>query len=169
MRSKRWLVLVISVLVLITVLILQTFGVTGIGTRIGFQTVGKGSVSGYENSAYYVINNADQWADIWNEHVKNLFPQPSLPDVDFSRSTIIAVFMGLCRTTGYGIEVKEIVDTGLSVVVKVEKTYPGEGCVVGEMLTYPYHIVKVDKISKYILFGTTTSAKQCLIDFLDNR
>jgi len=161
MRSKRLLVLVVSITVLVTVLILHTFGVTGTGTRIGFQTVVKGSVSGYENSTYCVINDADQWADIWNKYGRIMLPQPSLPDVDFSRSTIIAVFMGQCLTTGYGIEVKEIVDTGLSVVVKIEKTYPGKGCAVGEMLTYPHHIIKVDKIGKYILFNTITSAKQC--------
>jgi len=161
MHRKRLLVLVVSFTLLVTILVLHTFGVTGTGARIGFQTVGKGSVSGYEDSAYWVINDAEQWADVWNKHVGILFPEPSLPDVDFSRSTIIAVFMGRCLTTGYGIEVKEIVDTGLSVVVRVEKTHPGEGCVVGEMLTYPYHIVMVDKIGKYIVFSTVTSAKQC--------
>jgi hypothetical protein len=161
MRSKRLLVLIVSVILLVTILILHTFGVTGTGRRIGFETVGKGSLSGYENSGYYVVNDADEWADMWNQHERIFFPQSSLPDVDFSKSTIIAVFLGLCRTTGYGIEVREIIDTGLSVVVKVEKTYPGKECVVGEMLTYPYHIVKMDKIGKYILFNTDTSATQC--------
>jgi len=161
MRRKRLLVLVVSVVLLVTVLILHTFGVTGTGTRIEFQTVGKGSVSGHENSAYHVVNDADQWADIWNKHGKIMLPQPSPPDVDFSRSTIIAVFMGGPLTTGYGIEVKEIIDTGLSVIVKVEKTHPDKECVTGRILTYPYHIVKADKIGKPILFSTITSTKQC--------
>jgi len=62
---------------------------------------------------------------------------------------------------GLGIEVKEIVDTGLSIVVKVEKTYPGKGCVVGEAITTPYHIVTVNKIDKYIIFDTFTRAREC--------
>jgi hypothetical protein len=90
-----------------------------------------------------------------------MHPQDPLPVVDFSKTTIIAVLMGTCPTTGYEIEVKEIIDTGLSVVVKVEKTYPGEGCVVGQMITHPYHIVKVDKIGKYVIFDTSTRVIEC--------
>jgi len=134
----------------------------GTGRRLEFQTVGMGGVfSGHVNSAYYVVNDADKWADIWKEHTQIMLPQPSLPDVDFSRSTIIAVFMGQCLTTGFGIEIKEIIDTSLSVVIKVEKTYPSKGCVVSEMLTYPYHIVNVDKIDKYIIFDTITRTIEC--------
>ncbi|MFP3984569.1 MAG: protease complex subunit PrcB family protein [Candidatus Bathyarchaeia archaeon] len=36
--------------------------------------------------------------------------------------------MGQCTTTGHAIEIKEIIDTGLSLVVKVEKLHPGSGC-----------------------------------------
>jgi len=152
----------VGTVILVAVIVLHTFGVTGTGRRLEFQTVGMGGVfSGHVNSAYYVVNDADEWGDIWKMHMQIMFPQPSLPDVDFSRSTIIAVFMGQCLTTGYGIEVKEVIDTGLSVVVKVQQTYPGKGCVVGEMITYPYHIVRVDKIDKHILFSTITTAKEC--------
>ncbi len=151
-----------GIIILVAVSVMHTFGVTGTGRRMEFQTVEMGGVfSGHGNSAYYVVNDAEEWADIWNEHSQIMFPQPALPDVDFSKSTVVAVFMGQCLTTGYGIEIKEIIDTGLSVVVKVEKTYPGKGCVLGMMLTHPYHIVKVDKIDKYVLFDTFSRAIEC--------
>lgn len=131
------------------------------GRTMEFQTIDKGYHSGHENPAYYVINDAAEWADIWNQHVQIFFPQSPPPEVDFSNTTIIAVFMGQFNTGGYGIEVKEIVDTGPSVVVEVEKTYPCKGCVVTLALSQPYHIVKVDKIYKHVTFETFERTIEC--------
>ena len=126
-----------------------------------FQTIDKGYHSGYANNAYYVINDAGEWADVWNQHTQLMLPEKPPPEVDFSKSTIIAVFMGECSTGGYEIEVQEIIDTGPSVVVKVEKTYPGKRCIVIEVLSQPYHMVKVDKIDKYVIFKTFTRTREC--------
>lgn len=130
------------------------------GHTMEFQTIDKGYHSGHEDPAYYVINDADEWADVWNQHVQ-IFSSQSLPEVDFSNTTIIAVFMGLFNTGGYEIEVKEIVDTGPSIVVEVEKTYPGRGCVVTLAFSQPYHIVKVDKIDKDVIFETFERTIEC--------
>jgi len=162
MRRKLLVFFAVGVVILVVVSVFHTFGLMGTGKRMQFQTVGMGGAfSGHGNSGYYVVDDDESWAQLWKEHTQVVFPQPSLPDMDFSRSTIIAVFMGECRTTGYGIEVKEIIDTGLLTVVKVEKTYPGSECAVGMMLTYPYHIVKVDKIEKYVSFETFTRTREC--------
>ncbi|MEM0357520.1 MAG: protease complex subunit PrcB family protein [Candidatus Bathyarchaeia archaeon] len=91
----------------------------------------------------------------------NLCSTASPPEIDFSTATVIAVFMGQCPTTGYSIEVEEIIDTGLTVVVKVEKVYPGKNCVAGEALTYPYHIVKTSKINKQVIFQTFERTVNC--------
>lgn len=69
--------------------------------------------------------------------------------------------MGECRTTGYSIEVKEVIDTGLTIVVKVEKTCPGKDCVVGEALTHLYHIIKTNKIGKHVIFQTSERTANC--------
>ncbi len=126
-----------------------------------FQTIDKGYHSGHTDSAYCVINDADEWADVWNQHTQIMLPKQPMPEVDFSKTTIIAVFMGEFSTGGYEIEVKEIVDTGPSVVVKVEKTYPGPGCIVTQAFSQPYHIVKVDKIEKDVIFETFTRTTEC--------
>lgn len=128
---------------------------------IEFQTIGKGYISGHENQANCVINDADEWADVWNQHVQIFFPQSPPPEVDFSNTTIIAVFMGQFNTGGYGIEVKEISDTGSAVVVRAEKSHPGKGCIVTTALSQPYHIVKVDKIDKPVTFETFERIIEC--------
>lgn len=161
MQRKRLFVFTALLVVVVAFLVLHTFGVTGTGLRMRFQTISKGFWSGHTNPEYYVIQDVDGWAHIWSQHTEIMHPQDPLPEVDFSETTIIAVFMGTCVTTGYGIEVKEIIDTGLSIVVKVEKTSPGKECVVGAAITHPYHIVKTDKIGKYIVFDTFTRAREC--------
>jgi hypothetical protein len=126
-----------------------------------FQTIDKGYYSGHKSPAYYVINDAEEWADVWDQHTQTFSPQPPSPEVDFSRTTIIAVFMGEYNTGGYEIEIKEMVDTGPTVVVKVEKTYPGKGCIVTMALSQPYHIVEVDKIDKQVVFETSERTIEC--------
>lgn len=144
-----------------TVLVLHALGVTNNGVRLEFQTIGKGVWSGHAGHAYYVIQNIEDWQRVWNQHQQCFVPQCPPSEVDFSEATVVAVFMGECPTTGYGIEVKEIIDTGLTVVIKVEKAYPDKNCVVGEALTHPYHIVKTGKISKQVIFQTFERETSC--------
>jgi len=128
--------------------------------QMEFQTIEKGYFSMRRSPAYYVIQTEDEWTNIWNHHDISI-PQRSPPEIDFSKSTVIAVFMGEFNTGGYGIEIKNILDTNQSVVIKVEKTYPGKGCCVIEAFTYPYHIAKTDKISKEITFDTVERTIEC--------
>ena len=147
------------------VLIARNFGKTievDIPTgQIGFQTISKGYYSGHKNQAYYVTKNEDEWADIWNQHQSTFTPQLPPPEVNFSETTVIAVFMGEFNTGGYEIEIKEILDMNQSVEVKVEKTYPGIGCVVTLAFSQPYHIVKIEKSDKEITFDTVERTIEC--------
>ena len=153
MLKKHFLIVTISVIAVVTVFILHAYGITGTGYRLEFQTLEKGWVSEHMGSAYYVINTADEWADV--------FERSPPPEIDFSETTVIAVFMGRRPTGGYGIEVKEIIDTGFLVVIKVEQTSPGKGCILLQVITSPYHIVKVDKIGKGVRFDTVMRITDC--------
>lgn len=130
-------------------------------TQVEYQTVSKGYYSGHKQPAYYVIRNEDEWAEVWNQHQSISSPQLPPPKVNFSESTIIAVFMGEFSTGGYGIEITEILDTNRSVVVEVEKTHPGKGCVVTMALSQPYHVVRTEKIDKEVTFDTVERTLEC--------
>ena len=161
--------LTVFVIVLTTFLFLYNLEIAGvistgeriIGERMEFHTIEKRVFSGHKEEAYYVINDAYRWAETWSHHIRNWDPKPPPPEVDFSQTTIIAVFMGQFSTGGYGIEVKEIIDMGVSIEVKVEKTYPGKGCGVTEAFSQPYHIVKVDKMDKQVIFNTSSRTIVC--------
>jgi len=152
---KSLFILFFLLVVLFTFLTLQYFGVTSVGLRIGFQTIRKGTRGG-KDSGYYVIQNAEQW----NEICKSVFPPDAMPEINFSNTTVIAVFMGLRPTAGYAIEVKEITDTIFRVVVKVAWITPG-GKILPQILTSPYHIIKTQKINEPITFQIIWETHDC--------
>lgn len=164
LMDKRLIVVFISVFVLITILGLSIYGATNppkSGLTIGFQTISRGYYSGHKSPAYYVMVNEDEWREVWNQHDSIHYPQDPLPEVNFSETIVIAVFMGEFNTGGYGIEIKEILNINQLIVVKVEKTFPGEGCILTEALSQPYHIVKINKIDKEITFETVERTIEC--------
>ena len=89
-----------------------------------------------------------------------MFPPDAVPEINFSNTTVIAVFMGLQPTAGYAIEVKEITDTIFRVVVKVAWITPS-GKMVLHVFTSPYHIIKTQKINKPITFQTIWETHDC--------
>lgn len=162
MHRTRVLLIVATLLVAtIAILVMHALGITNTGTRLDFQTIDKGAWSGHTEQAYYVIQNLEEWVHVWNQHQQIFIPQHPHPEINFSEATVIAVFMGMCRTTGHSVEVKEVIDTGLTIVVKVEKVHPGKNCIVGLALTYPYHIIKICKINKHVIFQTTERIANC--------
>lgn len=164
--GKRSILSSILFTTIIIILVFSIYQITGLshlgkcGVLMGFQTIERGYFSMHRSPAYYVIQNEQEWMILWNHH-DNSLPQRSPPEVNFSESTIVAVFMGDFNTGGYGIEIKYIVEVNGSVIVKVEKTYPGKDCGVIEAFTYPYHIVKTEKIDKKITFDTVERTIEC--------
>jgi len=156
MRRFRFIALFLLIVVL-AFLILQYFGVTSIGFRISFQTVRKGLFCGLRGAGYRVIQNAEEWDEI----CRKCFPPDVVPpEINFSNTTVIAVFMGECPTSGFDIEVKEITDTIFRVVVKVAWiTYTGKAVL--QVFTSPFHIIKVQKINKPITFQTVWETEDC--------
>jgi len=152
-RRKRLLILIFAVVMVAAVLVLHAYGVIGTGIRLEFQTLKKGSYGGPTSSGYYLINNLDEWTEVFEKS-----PQP---EINFSKTTVIAVFTGDRNTGGFGIEIKAIIDTGFLVVVKVEQTGPGEDCLVTMAFTSPFHVVEVDKIGKGVRFDTIFRTIEC--------
>ena len=160
MAFRRLPMLAVASVVLAILLSLQTLGVTGIRRRLNFQTLAFGFYSSHVEPGYYVVNTQKEWEHVWMKHTHTA-AQSNPPQVDFSKYTVIAVFMGQYSTGGCKIRVREIIDTGLSVIVRVERTHPGKGCIVIEALTQPYHIVMVEKISKPVIFSTYVIVNEC--------
>lgn len=134
--------------------------------ELTFEAIEKGVYSGYDESRYegktkYVINNNEDWQSLWNEVYSIQQPTSPLPTVDFSKDIVIAVFQGVQGSGGYSIEIIKIVETENSIKVFVRETSPGLSCEVTSALTQPYHIIKISKTDKEVIFQTEKKITVC--------
>lgn len=186
-KPSRTLALLVALLV-ISVLVGSYLIQSVLHTRVEmeFETIAKGLWTCHMSLAYYVIQNQsalidlwnsstfpdqleldnprnldewmDEWADYWNQ--TRQFP-PGPPEIDFSQSTVIAVFMGARPTGGYAIEIENINVLKQSVVVNVVKTYPSKECYVMMIGTEPFHLIITEKINQEITFDTAERTAEC--------
>jgi hypothetical protein len=118
--------------------------------NIDFTTIAQGTNSGYQSASRTGIDNLEEWVDFWQQHTCNVEPPPPVPQVDFTRYSVVAVFAGEQPTGGYSIEILRV-ETGDSqtqeqLAVTVQHRQPGAGDLVTEALTYPYHMIRIPKI-----------------------
>jgi hypothetical protein len=118
--------------------------------NVDFTTIARGSDSGYQSASQMVINNSEQWNDLWQQHTSNTEPPPPVPPVDFTRYSVVAVFAGEQPTSGYSVEILSIETNGSQtqkqLAITVQHRQPGAGDFVTEALTYPYHMIRIPKI-----------------------
>lgn len=81
--------------------------------------------SGHAEAQNYVINTDTEWQSLWEKIFSNTNEKPPLPDIDFTRRTIVAVFQGAQPSNGYEISIQEIVGTENSLEVFVKAIAPG--------------------------------------------
>ncbi len=114
------------------------------GTKQYFQTLKQGSMSGIEKRETHVVTEDKQWGNLWARIHSNETPVPNMPSVNFNGSQVLAVFMGMKSNGGYGIEIKQVVDTGKQIVAVIEERMPEEGSMYTMALTQPYHLIQIE-------------------------
>ncbi len=120
---------------------------------VNIETIEKGIYCGITEKRNYVIKNEDEWKNLWvNIHSGVLIEPPPQTQIDFSNYSVIAVFMGEKNTGGYSIEIDKIYHEGDKIVVYINESTPAPDMMVTQALTQPYHIVKVERIDKEVIF-----------------
>lgn len=114
------------------------------GTKLYFQTLKQGVMSGINKKEEHLVTEGKQWGNLWGRIHSNETPVPNMPSVNFSINQVLAVFMGSKNTGGYGIEIKQVVDTGKQIVAVVTEITPPEGSITTQAITQPYHIIKIE-------------------------
>ena len=72
----------------------------------------------------------------------------------------IELHLGEKPTGGYSIEVKGVKEFPDMVIVRTERTHPGN-CAVAQAFTQPFHIIKIPKTSKPIFYEYTDKTAVC--------
>jgi len=133
----------------IAALLIMTLFIAGCVSQTYPQDISRGTISGIENERSLVIKNQEDFNSFWSE----LNPQNTeTPLIDFSREYAIAVTLGQKPSTAYSIEIVNVTEIENQVIVHVKKTEPEPDVLVAPALTQPYHIIKILKTHKDIVF-----------------
>jgi hypothetical protein len=128
---------------------------------IDFETISRGHISTIKEKKSFVINNSIEWNKMYKEAFEGLFSPPenliNVPNTDFLKYTLLAVYMGECPTSGYEIDVSDITESNKAISVKVSEKNP-QGSVY-HLPTQPYHIVKTTKLKKQVIFESYLDEK----------
>lgn len=116
---------------------------------MGFEDLGQGVTSGVMAGGLHVLRDRDSFEELWREHMKLNLPVPSPPEIDFEVSMVVAAFAGQKPTGGYSLRIEEVARIPASdaspsqIIVRTSETVPDEGAAVTQMLTSPFHMVRV--------------------------
>jgi len=105
------------------------------------RTIEKGEQSRIDDARQAVVRTDAEWAQLWRQHAAD---RPR-PQIDFSRETVVAVFMGSRPNAGFNTAIVSATEGGGALVVRYTETKPAPGTVSAQVLTFPYHIVAIPR------------------------
>jgi len=110
-------------------------------------TVAQGSGSLIEEPREVVIRSAGEWQALWKQHS----PEPA-PRVDFNGAVVVGVFLGSRPTAGYRVQIEAVRSDGATAVVEYRERAPDPNDLVAQILTAPFHIVRIASQPKVVEF-----------------
>ncbi|MBI5064792.1 hypothetical protein HZA97_01020 [Candidatus Woesearchaeota archaeon] len=122
-------------------------------------TLSIGEYSGVTRPLRQVINDQATFENLWTETVSITFPKPQLPEVDFNKNSVVAVYIGeLSHSDGGNLKlVHSIEDIGDAVEIYLkpknsETPSPPQSEIAVPALSQPYQLVKTEKINKKVVW-----------------
>ncbi|MGO4708653.1 protease complex subunit PrcB family protein [Chryseobacterium sp. 2TAF14] len=122
--------------------------------QINFQLIGKGNFLGtYATPQNTAITNSTQWNNFLNQidgpnnHPSSGFTETN---IDFNQFMLILVVDAVYPNGGHSVDIMTVDETSQNIEVDVEKLLQGN---VTTVVTQPYHIVKIPKILKPVIFN----------------
>jgi hypothetical protein len=89
-----------------------------------------------------LVTSDREWDKIWHLANGRVEPLPSKPTVNFGNNYVIAAFMGQRSSSGYQIEIADIVRKGRTLQVRLKK-YETPGMLT--VITQPFTLVRIPK------------------------
>lgn len=117
-----------------------------------FKTIAKDDMSGFKEYERHVVKDKKEWKDLWDIVQQCFIPPKPLPEIDFEKYMIIGIALGECCSDGYSVSIDKIVDKKDRIEVYARSRGPSPEDIVGMMITHPYHIVRVKRLDKEVVF-----------------
>ena len=111
-------------------------------------TVAQGPMSNIEEPRQVVVRAAAEWQALWKEHDA----QSAVPSVDFAQSIVVAVFLGTRPSAGFAVEITAVKGDSSRAVVEYRERRPARDAITAQVITSPFHIVRLARGSGTIEF-----------------
>lgn len=110
--------------------------------------IAKGEMGGpyFADELFTVITNQTDWQNLIDQ-MNSVDPTTPEADIDFDIYEVIAVFDEGKTTGGYSIDITNIIE--LEKEIEVDRLHKGNDT---QIVTKPFHIVKIPKINKPVVF-----------------
>ena len=128
---------------------------------INWSKLVSGQQSSLEKSYMAIITTQVKFDNLWTTSFSNdLAPQK--PKVDFTKNSVVALFLGEVTSGGHSIELSSIKTSASGYDIGVVHTKPGRGCMSITVMEYPYFLALTDKLSSdKANFKTTIKESKC--------
>jgi hypothetical protein len=117
-----------------------------------FRVVDQGDLSGLSDEAYFVVENENEWENIWEKHAILGVPPKPCPEIAFSEEVVICALMGRRSTAGYRISIERVWGNEEGIHVRVVKHEPPDDMIVAQILTYPFVFASIERTDRPIIF-----------------
>lgn len=111
-----------------------------------FEILSESTYQGREEEAFEVIKDDNSLKKLY-QSINN----ENVPRIDFTKETVVAVFLGQKNSGGYAIKIKNAIEKDDKIYIEVEKISPQPGQGVTMAMTNPYSIAKINS-TKAIVF-----------------
>lgn len=126
---------------------LKTAAASAPGTaaqQVAWEVLAQGQQAvGFDKPQYVLVNSRDQLTNLWYKAYGSQLNVPTVPNIDFSRETVLAVFDGQKPTGGYGLKVRSVSVENGELYVDLVKQQPQQGQISTQALTSPWLLIHV--------------------------
>jgi hypothetical protein len=116
---------------------------------VPFTTISQSDNSGVEEARQVVVRTPEAWKALWKEHA----PGRPMPAVDFTKAMVVGVFLGSRNTAGYRVTITAIEREESNAVVTYREERPGAGDLLAQVITFPHHLVRIERIAGEVKFA----------------
>jgi len=122
-------------------------------STVPFQTIAFGEESGVKSWQTLVLTEQEQWEELWKEHVSYTRHPPPMPQVDFAKEMVIAIFGGI-QAEGSLLRITKVEKWRDRLVVHYTVDEPScSKCSLPTGMVQPFHIIKLERTDLPIVFA----------------
>jgi len=123
-------------------------------TDVNLTNVARGPSSAIDRPMEVVVRSAAAWEQLWTSHGATA----PIPPIDFQHDMAAAVFLGTRNTGGFSVEILRARREGAAIVVEYVERRPRGDAIVPQVITAPFHIVRLASHTGPVEFRRLASA-----------